>query len=117
MLEKGPQECLVARDHAGGEVGVVDQLGKLARGEVGHWIGFEAPPDQFDRIEFRGIRRQQMNMQPLAPTLEEPLHRLAAVCVEPIPDQFEGPRSARSNRLRKDSRSGPSRLASGWSRK
>ena len=41
-------------------------------------------------LSSRGIRRQQMNVQPPAPTLEEALHRLAAVCVEPIPDQFEG---------------------------
>jgi len=74
-----PPQCL-----AGGAA----QLGKVLRAEVGQFMLLAISPDIFDRIEFRGIGWQTLQMDAAVQLLHVIPDQTAAVGGQPIPDSL-----------------------------
>ncbi len=90
MLDEGAQQRLIAGDVAGDPLGPYEEFLKFGGSEIGQRVHLGMAPDQFDRIQFRGIGRQQMGVH--AAAWREPrTDRTPVVGLQPIPDQFDRP--------------------------
>lgn len=86
MLDKGAEETIGVREAPRGPARGGGERGQVGGRVVRERIAFRVTPEEFDRIEFRGIRREQLHADvPLRP--EPALHRFAAMRVAPVPDQ------------------------------
>jgi hypothetical protein len=77
MLDEGAQQLLVVANGVSDQLRLHHQIVKLERCEVGQGITLGIAPDQFDRIELRSIRRQQVGTY------------IAAMIGKPTGDGFE----------------------------
>ena len=61
MLDEGAQQQLVVTDGVSDQLRLHHKIMKLERREVGQGMALGITPDQFDRVEFRRVRWQQIS--------------------------------------------------------
>ena len=77
--------------HAGqGSAGIVTELSKVPRAEVGQLMLLPVPPEVFDGVELRRIRRQVLECQAAALGSNELPDKAAAMRAQAIPDHQHG---------------------------
>lgn len=85
MLEQRAEHALIPGEAAGTAPGCVHERVEIGGGVVGERIAFRMPPDEFDRVELGGVRRQEFD--PHAAVGREPaLDHDAAMRIAPIPN-------------------------------
>lgn len=88
--EEGAQEGVATAQATDLPVGDVVDVRDVGGGVVGQRVALEVTPEQLYRIEFRGVGRQELEMDgPAAP--QEAPDDVSAVGVETVPDHDEGP--------------------------
>ena len=89
MLDEGAQQHLVAANGVSDQLRLHHQIVKLERREVGQGIALGITPDQFDRIEFRSIRRQQVGTYIVAVIGKPTGDWFETMGAQAVPDQSE----------------------------
>ena len=77
MSDEGAQQQLVVTDGVSDQLRLHHKIMKLERREVGQGMALGITPDQFDRVEFRHVRWQQISTY------------IAAMIGKPTGDWFE----------------------------
>lgn len=72
----------------GGAASAMGEAMKIDGGIVGQRIGLEVSPEVFDGIEFRGVRRQVLQMRRAGQ--DALVEELALVGLEAVPDEHDG---------------------------
>lgn len=86
--DQGFQEFLPAAKEPGLPSSQGDQNLGVLRGEVGQRVGLEVRPEGLDRIELRGIGREERSVEPRS-GLQKRTNRSGTVGGETIPDQTD----------------------------
>jgi hypothetical protein len=89
VLDERAKQGVVVADRGGGEVSLVEQFIEFDGREVGERIGLDMPPDQLDRIQLRGIPRQQGGSNAVGIAFEPAFDGLPPMRLRAIPDQFD----------------------------
>jgi hypothetical protein len=89
MSDKGAQQDRVVADGVGDQLGLHYEIVKLERREVGQSMALGIAPDQFDRIEFRSVRRQQVGTHVAAVIGEPPGDGFETMGAQTVPDQSD----------------------------
>ena len=89
MFDEGAQQLLVVADRVGDQLRLHHQIVKLERREVGERIALGITPDQFDRIEFRSVRRQQVGTYVVAVIGKPTGDGFETMSAQTVPDQSE----------------------------
>lgn len=74
MSDEGAQQHLVVTDRVSDQLGLHHEIMKFERRKVGQSMALSVAPDQFDRIEFWSVRRQQISTY-IAAVIGEPAER------------------------------------------
>lgn len=93
MINEGAQQGLLALQRTSMVTGEVGQCEEVKAWVVGQRIGFQITPGVSDRIQFRGVGRQELGADG-GVIGQEPVDGLGPMGVEPIPDQDHGGRGA-----------------------
>ena len=89
MLDEGAQQRLVVADGIGDQLRLHHEIMKLERREVGQSMALGIAPDQFDRIEFWSVRRQQIGAHVVAVLGKPTGNGFETMGTQTVPDQSE----------------------------
>src|ERR1700680_2539782 len=89
MLDEGAQQRLVVADGIGDPLRLHHEIMKLERREVGQSMALGIAPDQFDRIEFWSVRRQQVGTHIVALLGKPAGDGFETMGAQTVPDQNE----------------------------
>ena len=87
MLDEGAQQHLVVANGVGDQLRLHHEIVKLKRREVGQSMALGIAPDQFDRIEFGSVRRQQIGTDSTAMLGKPTGNGFETMGTQTVPDQ------------------------------
>jgi len=89
------------------------QRGQVGRAQIRQFARLDIAPHLFDGIQFGGIAREALDVQPATLVRQVRLHRAAPMRAQPIPDQDDAAAPEVSSQMAQESDQGPRRISAG----